>query len=90
MAINDDEADELLQTPKEDVHFLKDKVSNQSSQLVEKDSSSSAYKERVVVLEKALANASAAVMRLTRQCTADNNSLYVVRTALALHKKASK
>lgn len=47
-----DETEADLKTTEKHVGFLKDKVSEQTSQSVAKDVSSSGYRERVVVFEK--------------------------------------
>lgn len=58
--------------------------------MVERDASSSGYLERVVVLGKVLATASAEVERLTTQNMVDKDVLDSVCTAIALDKKASQ
>lgn len=52
-----DEGQDVLRSSEEHVHFLEYKVFEQSYQFAEMDASSSVYPERVVVLEKSLANA---------------------------------
>lgn len=72
------------------LRFLKDKVPEQSNQLVAKNKSSSDYWELVVVLEKNLANASPEVESFTLQHTVDKDLLHGDHMALVPYKTLSR
>lgn len=65
-------------------------MSEQSNQLLEKDTSSTAYRGLVVVLEQKQASASADVKHVTAQHTAYKYLFGSVLTALAVHNMASQ
>lgn len=71
LATRIDVADAKLKSSEWKVHFLENKLCEQSKQFFEKDADSSGYCERVVILEKDLANVSVDFERLTTQHTVD-------------------
>lgn len=81
LAIKFDEAWFKLKTSKENLRSFEDKISEQSSQMTEKDSTSSGYRKCVVVLKWDLASALANLKRFTTQHTADKDLLDGVRMA---------
>lgn len=80
------EVEARLKTSEEHVHFFGDVESEQSNQLIEKDFFSSGFRERVVVLEKSLADAYAVVEHCHTQNFADERLLGGSYTALAVHE----
>lgn len=79
-----------LKNSVEQVHFFRDRVSEQSNQLVETDAYSSSYRDRFVFFESDFPTALAEIERLTTQCIVDKDLPDCVHTALATHNTASQ
>lgn len=85
-----DETETDLKSSKEPFNLLKNEVAKPSSKFIEKNTSLSCYRDRVVVLEKDLVNASAEVDCLNTQQAFYNGLRSGVRSALPFHKRASQ
>lgn len=85
-----EEAEANLKTSVEHVGFSKDKMSEQSYQMLETDALSTGYPECIVVLRQKLTNTSADAERFITKHRADKYLLNCDRTAPAVQNTASQ